>query len=130
MLEFQLPPGSYCIGDPYLFLLPGIVNEYFGGKIMPGFYNYEGFPFLIDCTGFDEGSFLDADRTEYVVYYGLLGVLPMEICQSRDRLGKQTYFPLPVVVGTDGEGHFEIGCGSYKLVLETSLENFSEESFS
>ena len=129
---FQLSPGYYYIGDPYIFLSPEILDGYFNGTVTPGFYSYKSQPFFIDCTGFDEGSFLDIDQVEYIIYNGLLGVFPCglcrEACDTLGRLGRVMYYAVPFTVESNGDGYFKFSCYDYEMVLDTQMTGFSSGS--
>lgn len=129
---FTLPAGNYYIGDPLLFLHPDVISSCFTDEMVtPGLYRYKSLVFLIDCTGFDEGSFTDIDQNEYIIYNGMLGIMPIEICRDPSdmlhALGRHVYYPVPFTVETDGYGLFELTCYNYTLKLDTSMGDYTSD---
>jgi len=133
-MKHNFSAGKYWLGDPCYVVKDedwNVVGEetgWFGSdshneksKDYNGLFYYGGMKCFANSTRYGDGVFTDNENREYGVDAGLLGILPLEICNGDLRGGNVVEFENDFVV-TWNEGHFEFG----DVVIETGDDEDSE----
>ena len=121
---YELPSGTYCIGDPLLLLQ----NSYLIDEDicpLPGVYTcpVSFRKYIFGYTGFIEGYYQDAESKTYIIQNGLLGLIPVELCDPYkiQQFGHVKYYAAPILFYTDGTGYFEIVSSNDTSVFDTRI---------
>lgn len=109
MEKFNLPAGSYYIGDPCY-----VIRDKDWEKVCDvlsntsGVLNVLSLPFFMAGTAYGDGTYQDNDQNEYPVDSGTLGAVPVELIDIVDPDATIKKFPNGLFIQYEN-GIFQFG---------------------
>jgi len=113
-LTFTAPPGKYYLGD-ICYVLDDLVNNKTDNEW-----------FMVDGTAYGDGCYYSNDNREFGVDAGVIGIVPLSMCDKGTSGGHVYTFKEPVKCKFGG-GVFRFTSGYNQVVINTGGEDDEEE---